>query len=81
MVAVQLMEAEISAKIGASRGERSPERATHRNGYRARPWETTVGDDFPPIRLESRSANGPRAPHLGLTQDAHASLIAANSNT
>jgi putative transposase len=44
MVAAQLMEAEISAEIGAAHGERSPERATHRNGYRPRAWETRVGE-------------------------------------
>jgi len=44
MVAAQLMEAEIGAEIGASRGERSPARATHRNGYRERLWETRVGE-------------------------------------
>jgi transposase-like protein len=37
------MEAEVSAKIGAGYGERTPERATHRNGYRPRPWDTRVG--------------------------------------
>jgi putative transposase len=44
MVAEQLMEAEISAQIGASHGEVSPERITHRNGYRPRAWETRVGE-------------------------------------
>lgn len=44
MVATQLMEAEIAGEIGAGRGERSPERATHRNGYRERLWETRVGE-------------------------------------
>lgn len=44
MVAAQLMETEISAEIGASRGEVSAERATHRNGYRPRLWETRVGE-------------------------------------
>ena len=39
-----LMEAEVSKQIGAERYERSEERATHRNGYRARNWETRVGD-------------------------------------
>lgn len=43
-VAAQLMEGEISAEIGAARGEVSLERATHRNGYRPRPWETRVGE-------------------------------------
>ena len=44
MVATELMEAEISAQIGAGRGERSPERSSHRNGYRERLWETRVGE-------------------------------------
>ncbi len=44
MVAAQLMEAEIAGEIGAGRGERSAERATHRNGYRERLWETRVGE-------------------------------------
>ena len=44
MVAAQLMEAEISADIGAVRGEVSAERVTHRNGYRPRAWETRVGE-------------------------------------
>jgi hypothetical protein len=34
----QLMEVEVSELIGAERGERTPDRATHRNGYRAREW-------------------------------------------
>ena len=45
MVAAQLMEAEISAEIGAERGEVAPgSRFTHRNGYRDRGWETRVGE-------------------------------------
>jgi transposase-like protein len=44
LVARELMEAEISAEIGAARGEVSPERTTHRNGYRPRVWETRVGE-------------------------------------
>jgi putative transposase len=42
-MARELMEAEISARIGAELGERSPERTTHRNGYRPRAWDTRVG--------------------------------------
>src|SRR5438128_376292 len=38
------MESEISSEIGALRGEVSPERMTHRNGYRPRLWETRVGE-------------------------------------
>jgi putative transposase len=43
-VVAQLMEAEISAEIGATRGEVSESRLTHRNGYRPRLWETRVGE-------------------------------------
>jgi putative transposase len=42
-MAHQLMEADVSARIGAELGERSPERTTHRNGYRSRDWDTRVG--------------------------------------
>ena len=38
-----VMEAEVAANTGAGHGERSPERITHRNGYRDRPWDTRVG--------------------------------------
>jgi putative transposase len=39
----ELMEAEVSAQIGAERYARTPERTTQRNGYRAREWDTRVG--------------------------------------
>ena len=38
-----IMDAEVSARIGAEYGERSPERVTQRNGYRSRGWDTRVG--------------------------------------
>jgi transposase-like protein len=38
-----LMEEEISAQIGAKRYERTEERTTQRNGFRAREWDTRVG--------------------------------------
>jgi len=44
LVVAQLMEAEVSAEIGATRGEVSDTRLTHRNGYRPRLWETRVGE-------------------------------------
>ena len=44
IVARELMEAEVSAEIGAGRGEVSVERLTHRNGYRPRPWQTRAGE-------------------------------------
>jgi transposase-like protein len=39
----ELMEAEVSAQIGAERYARSAERTTQRNGYRTRSWDTRVG--------------------------------------
>jgi putative transposase len=42
-LAQALMEVEVSAQIGAERGERSPQRVTQRNGYRVRDWDTRVG--------------------------------------
>src|SRR5438105_15924652 len=44
LIAHELMEAEISVEVGAELGQVSPERLTHRNGYRPRPWETRVGE-------------------------------------
>lgn len=40
----ELMEAEVTAQIGAGRHERSAERTTYRNGYRERAWQTRAGD-------------------------------------
>jgi hypothetical protein len=49
-VAAELMELEVSELIGAERGERRPQdRATHRNGYRARRWDTRAGEIEPRI--------------------------------
>ena len=39
----EVMEAEVSARVGAGRYERSEERTTQRNGYRERVWDTRVG--------------------------------------
>lgn len=45
LVACELMEAEISSEVGAELGEVAPDaRATHRNGYRPRVWETRAGE-------------------------------------
>jgi len=38
-----LMEADVAARIGADRYERTPDRTTHRNGHRDRDWETRLG--------------------------------------
>ena len=44
-VVAEVMEAEVSGLVGAELGERRPEdRATHRNGYRARRWDTRAGE-------------------------------------
>ncbi len=44
-VAREIMEAEVSELIGAELGERRPDdRATHRNGYRPRRWDTRAGE-------------------------------------
>jgi len=39
----EVMEEEVRAHVGASLHERSPERTTHRNGYRDRRWDTRLG--------------------------------------
>jgi putative transposase len=52
----ELMEAEVSELIGARRGERTEDRATHRNGYRSRRWDTRAGEielQIPKIRRGS----------------------------
>jgi putative transposase len=38
-----VMEADVSSRIGAGLGERTPARVTQRNGYRERRWDTRVG--------------------------------------
>ena len=44
-VAQEFMEAEVSELIGAELGERRPDdRATHRNGYRPRRWDTRADE-------------------------------------
>jgi transposase-like protein len=56
LVAQELMEAEVSELIGAQRGERTEDRATHRNGYRPRRWDTRAGEielQIPKIRQGS----------------------------
>jgi putative transposase len=43
MIADFMMEAEVTAKVGAEPHERSAERTTHRNGFRDRRWDTRLG--------------------------------------
>ncbi len=52
----ELMEAEVSAHIGAGRYECSDNRATQRNGYRPRSWDTRLGTlpvQIPKLRTSS----------------------------
>lgn len=42
-LAQMIMDAEVSAKIGAVPYERSEARTAYRNGYRTRTWDTRVG--------------------------------------
>jgi putative transposase len=42
-VAQRMMEMDVEGLCAAAYGERSPERANSRNGYRDRPWETRAG--------------------------------------
>ena len=41
--AARLMALKVEGLAGAAHGERSPDRITHRNGYRDRVWETRAG--------------------------------------
>jgi putative transposase len=56
-IAAEMRELEVSELIRAERGERRPEdRATHRNGYRPRRWDTRGGEaelQIPKIRRGS----------------------------
>jgi transposase-like protein len=43
VLAQALMEVEVSGQIGATHGQRTPDRVAWRNGYRPRDWDTRVG--------------------------------------
>lgn len=40
----ELMEAEVAEQIGAGLHEKTPQRSTHRNGYRERLWRTRAAE-------------------------------------
>jgi putative transposase len=55
-VANRMMDMGVERLTGAARGERSPTRTNHRNGYRERTWETRVGTvdlEIPKLRKGS----------------------------
>ena len=55
-VAQRLMELDVEGRCAAAYGERSPERANSRNGYRERLWETRAGSvqlNIPKLRRGS----------------------------
>ena len=61
LVVQELMNAEVSELIGAEPGERTPDRATWRNGYRSREWDTRVGVielEIPKLRQGSYFPHG-----------------------
>src|SRR5215213_5901243 len=52
----RMMELEVEAKTGVPAGARSPDRQTHRNGYRERGWDTRAG------RIDLAIPSSARAP-------------------
>jgi transposase-like protein len=80
VLAEALMEAEVSAQIGAGYGERTPGRTTQRNGYRPRRWDTRVGTvelAIPKLRTGSNfpdAARGATAQRAGIARRRAAGL-------
>jgi transposase-like protein len=62
LVAQELMEADVTALIGAAHGERNPDgRLSQRNGYRSREWQTRAGTidlQIPKLRQGSYFPHG-----------------------
>jgi len=57
VLAQAVIELEASERIGAEKHERTPERTTHRYGYREWPWDTGVGPLRSDQHLPVPSAN------------------------
>ena len=68
----EVMEVEVSKLTGAGRGERSPERLTHRNGYRERRFDTRAGT-LPPIPSCARVPTSPPSWNLAGAVRRHSS--------
>ena len=62
----ELMEIEVTAKTGASLGERAPERLCMRNGYRERRLDTRVGSLSLPIPKSAVPKQREEVPPAGL---------------
>ncbi len=58
-VAQRMMEMDVEGRCAAAFGERSPERANSRNGYRERLWETRAGSVDLKIPKLRRGATSP----------------------
>ena len=62
-----MMSAQADQVCGADWGERSPERANQRNGYRAREWDTRAGTvelAIPKLRQGAETRPGYAQPHV-----------------
>ena len=62
-----IMDAEVSAQIGAQHGQRNPELVTHRNGYRRRDWVTRVGTKASALGATLRKCPGPLPNGMGIS--------------
>jgi transposase-like protein len=87
-VANRMMDVEVESLTGAAHGERSPTRTNHRNGYRARAWETRAGTvklvspklrkgSYFPGFLEPRRAS--ERPLTAVIQEAYVHVVSTRS--
>ncbi len=72
-VTQEMMEAEVSELIGATHGERTEDRATHRNGYRPRRWDTRAGEVELQIPSSVRAATSRASCSPGNARSRHSS--------
>ena len=66
-----LMEADVEGMIGAGRHERTPERATYRNGYRDRSLDTRLGSlQLRILKLRPKASAGQLLPAVPRAEEA-----------